>query len=176
MWRERTLSDIIQSMVVHVVHFSSDALFGLPLFYPQRWYASGKLSITGGEISDKGESFPNLLQCLINMNARHRQERLTRRLSLFFSSIVFLFLLMMLLAGSHDNVRDHHPHWLWRFLWSCVLYQVSDPESTDVERPFENNLFQQPGKPSCSTRCRFFKHSMNWNKAAFGERVAHLSE
>jgi Mlc titration factor MtfA (ptsG expression regulator) len=35
------------------------------------------------------------------MNARHRQERLTRRLSLFFSSIVFLFLLMMLLAGSH---------------------------------------------------------------------------
>jgi len=86
-----------------VFHFSSDALFGLPLFYPQRWYASGKLSITAREISDKGESFPNLLQCLINMNARHRQERLTRRLSLFFSSIIFLLLLMMLLAGSHDT-------------------------------------------------------------------------
>jgi len=35
------------------------------------------------------------------MNARHSQERLTRQLSLFFSSIVFLMLLMMLLAGSH---------------------------------------------------------------------------
>ena len=36
------------------------------------------------------------------MNVRHRQEQLTRRLSLFFSSIVFLMFLMMLLAGSHD--------------------------------------------------------------------------
>ena len=35
------------------------------------------------------------------MNVRHRQEQLTRRLSLFFSSIVFLMLLMMLLAGNH---------------------------------------------------------------------------
>ena len=35
------------------------------------------------------------------MNARRRQERLTRRLSFFFSCIVFLLLLMMLLAGSH---------------------------------------------------------------------------
>ena len=35
------------------------------------------------------------------MNARHRQERLTRRMSLFLSGIVFLFLLVMLLAGSH---------------------------------------------------------------------------
>jgi len=34
------------------------------------------------------------------MNARHRQERLTRWLSFFLSSIVFLLLLMMLLAGS----------------------------------------------------------------------------
>jgi len=34
------------------------------------------------------------------MNARHRQERLTGQLSLFFSSIVFLLLLMMLLPGS----------------------------------------------------------------------------
>ena len=35
------------------------------------------------------------------MNARRRQEQLTRRLSFFFSGIVFLFLLMMLLAGRH---------------------------------------------------------------------------
>ena len=35
------------------------------------------------------------------MNARHRQERLTRRMSLFLSGIVFLFLLVLLLAGSH---------------------------------------------------------------------------
>ena len=33
------------------------------------------------------------------MNARHRQEQLTRRLSLFFSSIMCLWLLMMLLSG-----------------------------------------------------------------------------
>ncbi len=37
------------------------------------------------------------------MNARHRQEQLTRRLSLVLSSIVFLLLLMMLLAGSHTT-------------------------------------------------------------------------
>jgi len=36
------------------------------------------------------------------MNARHRQERLSRRLSLCLSSIVFLLLLMMLLADSHE--------------------------------------------------------------------------
>ncbi len=35
------------------------------------------------------------------MNARRRQEQLTRRLSLFLSGIVFLFLLMMWLAGRH---------------------------------------------------------------------------
>jgi len=35
------------------------------------------------------------------MNARHRQEQLTSRLSLFFSIIVFLLLLMMLLPDSH---------------------------------------------------------------------------
>jgi Mlc titration factor MtfA (ptsG expression regulator) len=35
------------------------------------------------------------------MNARRQQEQLTRRLSLFLSGIVFLFLLMMLLAGRH---------------------------------------------------------------------------
>ncbi|MEX2490536.1 MAG: zinc-dependent peptidase [Nitrospirales bacterium] len=35
------------------------------------------------------------------MNARHRQEQLTRRLSFFFSSIVFFMLLMMVLAGNH---------------------------------------------------------------------------
>ena len=35
------------------------------------------------------------------MNARRRQERLTRRLSFFFSCIVFLLVLMMLLAASH---------------------------------------------------------------------------
>ena len=35
------------------------------------------------------------------MNARRRQEQLARRLSLFFSSIVFVLFLMMLLAGSH---------------------------------------------------------------------------
>ena len=35
------------------------------------------------------------------MDARRHQERLTRRLSLFLSGIVFLLLLMMLLAGRH---------------------------------------------------------------------------
>ena len=37
------------------------------------------------------------------MNARHRQERLTRLLSLFFSGIAFLLILMMLLAASHTS-------------------------------------------------------------------------
>jgi MtfA peptidase len=37
------------------------------------------------------------------MNARLRQERLTRRLSLLLSSIVFLLLLVMLLAGRQDT-------------------------------------------------------------------------
>jgi len=37
------------------------------------------------------------------MNARHRQERLTRQLSLFLSSVVFLLLLTMLLIGSHET-------------------------------------------------------------------------
>jgi Mlc titration factor MtfA (ptsG expression regulator) len=37
----------------------------------------------------------------MKMNARHRQEQLTRRLSFFLSTIVFLMLLMMLLAGKH---------------------------------------------------------------------------
>jgi hypothetical protein len=38
MWRGRALSVIIQLIVVHVVHFSSDSLLGLPLYYPQRVY------------------------------------------------------------------------------------------------------------------------------------------
>ncbi len=37
------------------------------------------------------------------MDARHRQERLTRRLSFLLSIIVFLMLLMMLLAASHTT-------------------------------------------------------------------------
>jgi Mlc titration factor MtfA (ptsG expression regulator) len=37
------------------------------------------------------------------MNARHQQEQLTRRLSFFLSSIVFLMLLMMLLIGTHPT-------------------------------------------------------------------------
>ncbi len=37
------------------------------------------------------------------MNARHNQERLTRRMSLFLSGIVFLFLLVMLFAGGQPT-------------------------------------------------------------------------
>lgn len=40
---------------------------------------------------------------LMNMDARCRQERLTRRLSLFLSGMVFLLLLVMLLAGRQET-------------------------------------------------------------------------
>ncbi|UCE64293.1 MAG: zinc-dependent peptidase, partial [Nitrospirota bacterium] len=39
------------------------------------------------------------------MNARLRQERLTRRLSLFLSGVVFLFVLMMLLLGKPTTLE-----------------------------------------------------------------------
>ncbi len=56
------------------------------------------------------------------MNARHRQERLTRRLSLFLSSIVFLLLLMMLLIGSHET-SEIVLRMVVAFLVAIVLYR-----------------------------------------------------
>ncbi len=57
------------------------------------------------------------------MNARRRQERLTRRLSLFFSGIVFLLLLMMLLAGSHTT-SEIVVRIVVAFLVTMILYRL----------------------------------------------------
>jgi len=59
---------------------------------------------------------------MVNMNARDRQERLTRRLSFFFSIIVSLLLLMMLLAGSHTT-PEIVIRILVAFLVAMVLYR-----------------------------------------------------
>ncbi|MDH5575306.1 MAG: zinc-dependent peptidase [Nitrospirota bacterium] len=103
------------------------------------------------------------------MNARHRQERLTRRLSLFLSSIVFLLLLMMLLIGTHET-SEVVLRMVVAFLVALLLYRFLTRK--DRRRAV---LRKQPFPPSwegvLQREVPFFQTLKESEKTRFREEV-----